>query len=154
MKSKPDPRRGRVMRRVRAVARKAHKRVTASPPLLRPMPEPRETPEHSVLHALKTEYQRIKDEIRHHEALTQDHSETSNDIGDEASEVFEQTKNLALKRHLEKMLQQIEAAIRRIEAGTYGFCERCGELINPERLQALPSATMCMGCARAAPRAA
>ena len=42
----------------------------------------------------------------------------------------------------------IRAALRRIDAGTYGHCARCGRVIGDARLQALPFATTCVACAR------
>ena len=104
----------------------------------------------AVLQSLLAEMQRIKTEIAEHARLAQERSTSGNDIGDDASQIAEVSKNLALKRHLERLLAQIEAAIRRIEQGVYGMCERCGQAILPERLQALPYATTCLGCARAA----
>jgi len=44
-------------------------------------------------------------------------------------------------------LVAIRAALRRIEAGTYGTCTACGEAIAPQRLRALPTATRCVDCA-------
>lgn len=102
----------------------------------------------AVLQSLVAEMQRIKVEIAEHARLAQERSTAGNDIGDDASQISEVSKNLALKRHLEMLLAQIEAAIRRIEQGVYGMCERCGQAINPERLQVLPYATTCLGCAR------
>ncbi len=104
----------------------------------------------AVLQALLVEMQRVKAEIAEHTRLAQDRSTSGNDIGDDGSELEQVSKNLALKRHLEKLLAQIEAAISRIEQGVYGLCERCGQAIHPERLQALPYATTCLSCARAA----
>ncbi|HZQ06509.1 MAG TPA: TraR/DksA C4-type zinc finger protein [Anaerolineae bacterium] len=104
----------------------------------------------TILQALLAEMQRVKAEIAEHARLAQERSTAGNDIGDDASQISEVSKNLALKRHLERLLEQIEAAIHRIEQGVYGMCERCGQAINPERLQALPYATTCLGCARAA----
>ncbi len=43
-------------------------------------------------------------------------------------------------------LEQIEAAIRRIDEGTYGTCAHCAEPIAAERLEALPAASHCLGC--------
>lgn len=42
----------------------------------------------------------------------------------------------------------IRAALERIDAGSYGQCARCGRVIGDARLQALPSATTCVACAR------
>ena len=44
-------------------------------------------------------------------------------------------------------VQEIRAALQRIEAGSYGECARCGEGIAPARLEALPYASVCIGCA-------
>jgi DnaK suppressor protein len=44
--------------------------------------------------------------------------------------------------------QDVEQALERMEAGTYGRCERCGELIAEERLEALPAVRLCMTCKR------
>jgi RNA polymerase-binding transcription factor len=49
-------------------------------------------------------------------------------------------------------LEDIEAALTRMEAGTYGRCERCHEHIPPERLEAVPQARLCMSCQRRAER--
>lgn len=45
-------------------------------------------------------------------------------------------------------IDDIRAALKRIEDGTYGVCSRCGEDIDERRLQALPYATECIQCAR------
>jgi RNA polymerase-binding transcription factor len=47
---------------------------------------------------------------------------------------------------------QVEHAMRRLDGGTYGRCEVCGQPIAPERLAAFPSATTCIGCKRAGER--
>ncbi len=44
-------------------------------------------------------------------------------------------------------IRQINAALARISAGTYGECSRCGETIAPERLDALPATPLCLACA-------
>lgn len=104
----------------------------------------------AVLQQLLAEMQRVKAEIADFARLAQERSTSGNDIGDDGSEIEQVSKNLALKNHLERLLAQIEAAVRRIEQGVYGLCERCGQAINPERLEALPYATTCLSCARAA----
>lgn len=54
-------------------------------------------------------------------------------------------RNLAAETRLE--LQQVHHALRRIESGEYGVCSQCGEDISPQRLEALPYATLCVRCA-------
>jgi DnaK suppressor protein len=44
-------------------------------------------------------------------------------------------------------IKQIGEALKRIAEGTYGVCSRCGGDIDPKRLKALPTATMCISCA-------
>ena len=56
------------------------------------------------------------------------------------SELFEREKELSILESLEKELAEIQAAIERIESGTYGIDERTGAPINPARLEAMPTA--------------
>ena len=60
--------------------------------------------------------------------------------GDQGSELFEREKDLAILEQLENELAEIEAALQRLDAGTYGIDEVTGEPIARERLEALPSA--------------
>src|SRR5215213_2624837 len=65
-----------------------------------------------------------------------------------ASQVFEQQRDLALRDRSRTELAQVEAALRKIDDGTYGICASCGNLIAPERLEAIPWASACIDCAR------
>ena len=65
-----------------------------------------------------------------------------------ASQVFEQQRDLALRDHNEQHLAAVEAALARLDDGTYGACARCGRPIAPERLDALPWAAYCIDCQR------
>ena len=53
----------------------------------------------------------------------------------------------ALAGSLSENLAEIEAALEKLEAGTYGLCEDCGQAIAPARLEAMPSARLCITCA-------
>lgn len=55
-------------------------------------------------------------------------------------------RKLALLSIEQKTLTQIEAAIQRLELGSYGNCIQCGEAIDPERLEVLPYAALCFYC--------
>ncbi len=44
-------------------------------------------------------------------------------------------------------IKQVQQAIERLNNDTYGECTKCGEMINPERLAALPAAPLCINCA-------
>ncbi len=150
-KVKPQKRteRKELVRQVVSKARKSAKQALASKRTM-PMPveiEPRPlgTP---VLRALMKERARLLSELKHQEIVEQDHPTTGNHMADDATEVSEQAKTLALKRHLEGMLKDIDRAIARAQKGTYGVCERCKNPISEERLKVLPSATLCINCAK------
>lgn len=65
-----------------------------------------------------------------------------------AAEVAAYEGNLSMEKNLEVSLFNVNKALKKIEEGTYGVCEKCGNAINPERLRAFPSATACMDCKR------
>jgi RNA polymerase-binding protein DksA len=69
-----------------------------------------------------------------------------NHPADSGTETFERTKDLALRANVGGMLSQIDDALAKIDAGTYGVCDRCGQAIAPARLEALPYATLCVSC--------
>ncbi|OYN94669.1 TraR/DksA family transcriptional regulator [Propionibacteriaceae bacterium ES.041] len=56
----------------------------------------------------------------------------------------------ALRRGARDQLQRIDAALERLDEGTYGVCANCGRPIGDERLEALPTTTLCVDCARRA----
>jgi RNA polymerase-binding protein DksA len=63
-----------------------------------------------------------------------------------ASQVFEQQRDLALRERAEGQLELVDAALQRLEDGTFGTCLRCAKPIAPERLEALPWAAHCITC--------
>ena len=68
-------------------------------------------------------------------------------MADLGSDNFEQELTLSLMGGEEDTLDQIEAALARVEEGTYGRCEACDEEIPAVRLEAIPYATFCVNCA-------
>lgn len=64
-----------------------------------------------------------------------------------ATIAFERSQVGALIRQAREGLAEIDAALARVDAGTYGVCERCGEAIGEARLDARPVARLCIGCA-------
>ena len=70
------------------------------------------------------------------------------DPADAGSASFERETAQSLSIHSRGLIAQIEDALRRMDEGTFGFCERCNERIQIERLKALPYATQCMDCRR------
>ncbi|MCI0584365.1 MAG: TraR/DksA C4-type zinc finger protein [Chloroflexi bacterium] len=67
-----------------------------------------------------------------------------------ATHVFEQQRDLALRDRERAQLRQVEEALERLDAGTFGACRSCGKAIAEERLAAIPWAALCIDCARAA----
>jgi RNA polymerase-binding transcription factor DksA len=67
------------------------------------------------------------------------------DVGTDA---FEQEFTLSLLENQEQVLEEIDAALDRVRAGTFGRCEECATAIPKTRLQALPYARYCVACAR------
>jgi RNA polymerase-binding protein DksA len=77
---------------------------------------------------------------------SQDDAGIGNHIADDATEVFQRERDLALRSNSQDVLAQVDAAIERINEGHYGICARCGEKIAPDRLEALPYAIYCITC--------
>ncbi len=73
-------------------------------------------------------------------------SEIEIDINGLSPDLYERDKTVALIESLEFRLASIERALRAIEKGSYGICERCGSPIDPARLEARPDATLCLKC--------
>lgn len=70
-------------------------------------------------------------------------------VGDEvdaAGDSEEKELIFGLSGNEKVMLNSIDAALKKIEAGKYGFCENCSAKIPPERLKAMPYARYCMNC--------
>lgn len=65
-----------------------------------------------------------------------------------ASQVFEQQRDLALRDRAVAQRVLVDAALERLDEGTFGTCVRCGKLVPVARLQALPWAAYCIDCQR------
>ena len=74
------------------------------------------------------------------------------DQADAGSKTFEREHEMSLANNARDMLDQVQHALNRIEHGTYGICESCGNAIGKMRLQAFPRATLCMSCKQAEER--
>ncbi|MCL5104026.1 MAG: TraR/DksA C4-type zinc finger protein [Armatimonadetes bacterium] len=72
--------------------------------------------------------------------------------GDQGTETYERTKEFALDENFKGLIEQIDEALRKIDDGSYGRCDRCDAPINPDRLRAIPYATLCINCQEAIER--
>jgi DnaK suppressor protein len=68
------------------------------------------------------------------------------DQADAGAKTFEREHEITLANNARDMLRQAEHALERLDAGTYGTCENCGNPIGKGRLQAFPRATLCVTC--------
>jgi RNA polymerase-binding transcription factor DksA len=75
-------------------------------------------------------------------------SNTPVHLADLGSETFEQEINLSLLENEDQRLEEIAAALQRLDEGTYGRCENCRKEISKERLRAVPYTRFCVACAR------
>ena len=71
-----------------------------------------------------------------------------NHLADTATETYDRELDYTLEENSEHVLREIDAALKRIDEGTYGTCTNCGNPIPEERLEARPWATLCIGCKR------
>lgn len=106
---------------------------------------------------LEDEQKRLVEMIRDIEAereevrLTETSSDRSPDpnTAEGGSLAFEMEKELSILENTRDILAKVEEALTRIEEGTYGVCDVCGESIPVARLEALPYTKMCVNCASA-----
>ena len=69
-------------------------------------------------------------------------------LADTATAMHDRELDYGLTENEEDLLKSIEAALERIEGGTYGVCTNCGKPIGEERLEALPWTDLCIDCAK------
>jgi len=97
---------------------------------------------------LRAELKRIEDKAAgrdrlHSEQAGQDFDEPG---GDAATETVERAQSMAVGASLREQLDEVMAALEKIEKGTYGICDSCGKPITKKRLSVLPWATLCKEC--------
>jgi DnaK suppressor protein len=80
------------------------------------------------------------------ERLTDSVRDAGDDSADAGTKAFEREQELALTENARDLLEQGERALARLDAGTYGVCESCGQPIGKARLMAFPWATLCVTC--------
>jgi len=100
----------------------------------------------AIRSALETERARLLGEVA--ETITAPGQMTYGSQAAAASQVFEQQRDLALRDRATGHLALVDAALARLDAGTYGPCLRCGKPVPAERLEALPWAAYDIECQR------
>jgi len=86
------------------------------------------------------------DNLRHESSLEEevDESLLDNHLAETASVTIDREIHYSLEENEARLLAAIDAALVRIDDGTFGRCERCGKEIEEERLEAIPWATLCI----------
>lgn len=106
---------------------------------------------------LQAEHDRIEAELDESRRFQLDYAQTDaigelssydNHPADLGSETFEREKDLALWNNTQETYHRIEEALNRIDEGTYGRCELCGQEIAMDRLEAVPYTSLCIECAK------
>ena len=106
---------------------------------------------------LREERQRVLDAISYlHEETPgslEDETEeiigsSDNHLGETATATLDREIDYSLEENSEQVLRAIDRALQRIDEGTFGICETCGQPISEERLEAIPYATQCIDCRR------
>jgi DnaK suppressor protein len=99
---------------------------------------------------LEGEKKRLQDElVQLNRSRSTDERREGSPFGkreEEATESMELEKRLALENRLNSLLVEVERAIQKLDAGTYGYCDICNMAIDPARMEALPQAILCMSC--------
>lgn len=72
--------------------------------------------------------------------------DAGDDSADAGAKTFQREHELALTQNARELLAQTERALARIEDGSYGVCDSCGQPIGKARLQAFPRAVLCVSC--------
>jgi len=93
---------------------------------------------------LRTEIGKAESDIA--DRLGDSVSDAGDDQADVGAKTYEREHELSLTYNARDLLAQSERALARIEAGTYGLCESCGQPIGKARLKAFPRATLCVSC--------
>jgi len=106
---------------------------------------------------LQQHRERLLGTIKHHDigtsSLTEETGElmsssADNHLADTASETYERELSEGLEGDAREQLRQVDDALARLDAGTYGTCSVCGKEIPVERLEAVPWTTLCIDDAR------
>ncbi|WP_368429768.1 RNA polymerase-binding protein DksA [Sulfuricaulis sp.] len=97
----------------------------------------------AVLNAWKKE---LEDEIARTVQQMRDVPENPPDPNDRASQETDMSLELRSRDRERKLIKKIDEALDRIDTGDYGYCEVCGVEIGVERLEARPTAELCIDC--------
>ncbi len=101
-----------------------------------------------VLESERSRLQHARQAVHHDGSMLEESGDlaigSGDHIADSATETYMRELDEGLEENADHLLDEIEAALGRIEAGTYGLCASCGRPIDSDRLEAVPYATLCI----------
>ena len=109
-------------------------------------------------HELESELVQLKaarQSVNHEGSLTDETGDLStgaDELADNATETYMRELDEGLGENADHLISEIQAALARIEGGSYGTCIACGKPIDADRLEAIPYATLCIDDKRAQER--
>lgn len=95
---------------------------------------------------LEEERRDLLEEIERLRTLLKTETDAATQEGD--PDVWEHERTLAFLEVAQTRLEAVELALKLVETGRYGTCQRCGSPIEKERLEALPDTSLCLKCQR------
>lgn len=95
---------------------------------------------------LEADRLRLLEDVNGQHVFSEEGFGYSTHMADDASTAFEQAKELTLRNNAEWLLVEVEKALQKLDDGTFGYCEGCGEEIDTARLKAIPYASLCLKC--------
>ncbi|MEQ6341636.1 MAG: RNA polymerase-binding protein DksA [Gammaproteobacteria bacterium] len=98
---------------------------------------------HAILEAWKQELMQEVDRTMHY---MQDEAANFPDPNDRATQESDFTMELRARDRERRLIKKIEEALQKLEASEYGYCDACGIEIGIKRLEARPTATLCIDC--------
>ena len=110
-----------------------------------------------IKNAIATERERLQDQLRRireqdrsgsQGAETSELADYDQHEADQGTELYFREADEALYVQFRNELEALNVAERRIQEGTYGYCERCSKPISGDRLEMLPFTPLCIGCAQ------
>lgn len=101
---------------------------------------------HTVRQTLEAERAAALEQIQQHETRLGTLHGAVPDHLDLAQESIARGRRVTLLTQAQQQLEHIQAALQRVDEGTYGLCAACGEPIPPDRLEVLPYASLCVRC--------
>jgi len=95
---------------------------------------------------IERDIEAMSDEIRSFGPELGEPGGVGNHMAEDGSDMMEAERLATISDDLREILAQVNGALSRMDDGTFGICQRCGNPINQERLEAFPYVTYCITC--------